>query len=80
MKKRKVRTTPQPRAVRELRQLRAFLSEAYVATGALVDLSQPGAERLLDNLFAASEGRPLPHRHVVPTWADADDGASSKTD
>jgi len=70
MQKRKARLTRHPRAVRELRQLREFLAEAYVAAGALVDLSQPGAERLLDNLAAAAQGKPLPHRSIVPTWKD----------
>lgn len=77
MKKHKARLIRQPRAVRELRQLREFLTEAYVAAGALVDLSQPGAERLLDNLAAAAQGRPLPHRHVVPTWEGQNDIAPS---
>ena len=68
-------TTPIDELRRRVEELQRVCAEAYQFAGAV------GApERVLDNLSAAAEGRPVPHESFLPVSADeCDDVAALKT-
>ncbi len=53
-------------AVQELTHLRQLCAEVYQVAGAL-----GAAPRVLDNLWAAADGKPLPHASLLPYPAAA---------